>query len=1351
MNESFVYLFSSNLGKNNDLKLLVDTGAGVNLIKSESLHPSVRIDQTKRKNLSGVFGSGKTIGTCRGLIGLGPNKVECEFDVVQDENNFFTDGIVGREFLKGRVILDCVNNKIEWHDHDTNQETKAVQNHNVIEQRFPAYSKTPQFSSVSAKRPDMSNEATDILNISGNYTDFAPSAQVFPRYSSKLEWLNTSNKPQFKIPNIDEELYPSKFQTPSKDLIDENYNKNNESLIWDDEHLTSGKISKTETEFQNSLHPDLENLDWNPFWNKQVKHVNGDVLHEDFSNDQPDINDYIKDKTEIKIDWPSATEEGNEIVFGTDSETLVVNKEKCGPLCKTDKHNDNMITINVVNPQLDQNSVSDNSVKKSRQEKLMEILEINKNIPGKDEFVNKIIMNHADNFNLPNETLSTTNLGQFTLPLKEGTGIINQKQYKLSIHHQEIGLKHIEELLKKDIIQYSMSPFNSPVIMVPKKGNDENGDKCFRMCVDFRTLNKALVPFSFPLPQIDDILQQLGGARYFTTLDLANGYHQVLISPEDRHKTAFSLGGGHFEFKRLPFGLATAPGFFQTLINSALANLNVDKVFAYIDDIVIASEDLESHYIKLRAVLNRLKTYSWKLNPEKCKFLQTRITFLGHICSKDGVEPNTSLVECIQNFPIPKNVKDVQSFLGLANYYRKYIMGHSIIAVPLTRLLKKDVKFEFDDKCYDAFNTLKKALSTKCVLAYPDFNKEFQICVDASGFGLGAILEQDGQPIAYGSKALNAAERRYGTIDRELLAIVWATKLWRCYLLGRHFTVFSDHKPLKGVIRVKDASSRLLRFHHKLSEFDYTIIHKSGKANTNADSLSRIVHSETSNRDISEETLNFDFDKRNVNDENDVKKSVNRLNSFCGAITRRQAKQQEQHEHEQNLTPENKLPKCKDVTPKLILEQLTNSDSKLIKNPLVTEPGLPNDTSKQQRDTGEEPKREIITLDNQEDINTVLHETHDSVFGGHFGFAKTYEQVKRKYFWKNMKKDIQDYIKRCDVCQRSKTCRQTKMPLMLTDLASTPFEKVYFDVVGPLPLSGPGEFRYILSMCDCLTRFVIFRPMQDQTAETIAKVMFEEIICSYTIPKILVTDNGTNFCSNLIKSLCKLMRIKKARTTAYHPASNVVERQHNTLGNYLRAFVDKHPMNWHSFLRTASFALNNTVNRTIGVTPMEMLFGFRSEIPSNLKTSTKTEFTYADYCDKLKYKLRLTWQEAKKHAEHSKNVAKAQHDKMVHPLEFHVGEQVLIRAPVRPNKLCDYWEGPYNIVNIHENHNVTILQKGKLKRVHMNRLKLYFPVIVGATSESHNKTVKSIQTNYRSLENGMKINLQPIDSSQVLE
>ena len=457
------------------------------------------------------------------------------------------------------------------------------------------------------------------------------------------------------------------------------------------------------------------------------------------------------------------------------------------------------------------------------------------------QHVDDIIQAHNDLFRLPGDKLEHTNIISHKIATTDEIPI-HTKQYRFPpIHKDEIN-KQIKELLDNDVIKPSESPYNFPLWIVPKKP-DSKGNKRWRMVIDYRALNEKTVGDAYPLPNITEILDQLGSAKYFSVFDLASGFHQIPMHKSHAQKTAFSTPHGHYEFQRMPFGLKNAPATFQRLMDQVLSGLQGTELFVYLDDIVLYASSLQEHRVKFDKLAKRLREANLMLQPDKCEFLRKEVGYLGHIISDTGVKPDPAKIQAVKEFPRPQHAKNIKQFLGLSGYYRRFVPNFSKIARPLTELLKKDVHFIWKEEQEQAFVQLRDALCTEPILQYPDFTRSFVVTTDASGFAVGGILSQGpigkDLPIAYTSRLLNAAEKNYSTIEKELLAIVYCVNHFRPYLYGREFQLVTDHKPLVWLHSVKDPTSRLVRWRLKLAEYEYKVIYKAGKTNVNADALSR--------------------------------------------------------------------------------------------------------------------------------------------------------------------------------------------------------------------------------------------------------------------------------------------------------------------------------------------------------------------------------------------------------------------------------------------------------------------------------------------------------------------------------
>jgi len=637
---------------------------------------------------------------------------------------------------------------------------------------------------------------------------------------------------------------------------------------------------------------------------------------------------------------------------------------------------------------------------------------------------------------------------------------------------------------------------------------------------------------------------------------------------------------------------------------------------------VIYGASLEDHNRRLLEVLQKIRDNNLKLQPDKCEFLIKEVAYLGHIITEHGIMPDPGKIQAVKNFPTPKRVKDVQSFIGLAGYYRRFIENFLKIVKPLTKLTEKGIKFEWTQEQQEAFDNLKEKLITAPVLQYQNFNDEFILTTDASDFAIGGILSQgvigQDRPITYASRILSHAEQNYNTTEKELLAIVWAVKHFRPYLYGTKFKIVTDHKPLIWLFNVTDPGSRLIRWRLKLEEYDYEIVHKARKYNTNADALSRNVA-----HDI------HIIDKEKESDEEE-----------------------------------------------------------------------------EERDSEKEIKRYT-----EEEKQQILYEYHDAPIGGHQGVQRTINRIRLTHNWRGLTKDVEQYIAKCEHCQKNKLKRRSRAPMIITDIPDRPFEKCALDIVGSLTVTLTGN-KYVLTFQDYFTKLSKTMPIENQEAGTVAKAFVTKIILEYGVPDKILTDQGTNFMSEVFKSTCKLLKIEKIRTSAYHLESNgALERLHRTLAEYLRHYINGDQTDWDEWLPYAMFTYNTTPHTATGYTPFELLYRHQVTLPTALTCPPKLTYTYDDYVSEFKKRLRAAHQVAKANMQEEKVKSKECYDKKANISTFRAGDKVLLYDEAlrrgRSKKLESLWRGPHTIIKQKSDVNYTIKAGRKSMVVHANCLKLF--------------------------------------------
>ena len=450
--------------------------------------------------------------------------------------------------------------------------------------------------------------------------------------------------------------------------------------------------------------------------------------------------------------------------------------------------------------------------------------------------LNTLLNEYSDLFANHSYDLGRTHLATHEISV-ENAAPVKQRPYRVSHTNKPKIKQHLQDMLHHDIIRPSQSPWSSPVIIIGKK------DGGSRLVVDYRQLNSLTRKDSYPLPRIDDTLDCLGGASYFSVLDFCSGYFQIPLAEQSKQYTAFTTLEELFEFNVMPFGLTNAPSTFQRLMETVLRGLQWKICLVYIDDIIIFSPTFEQHLQYLATVFDRLREAGLKLKPSKCRFGCYTVPYLGFSATPSGIPPDPKKIEAVRTYPVPQNLTQLRAFLGLANYYRRFISGFVRVAQPLTALTRKDTPFAWTQQCQEAFDRLKIALTTAPVFAYPDFNLEFILYTDASSHSLGAVLAQiqNGREvvIAYSSRVLTAPKKNYSITEKEALAVLNGIKQFMHYLQGNHFVICTDHAALKWLMSIKEPTGRLAPWALTIQQFSFTIKHCSGKTHGNADALSR--------------------------------------------------------------------------------------------------------------------------------------------------------------------------------------------------------------------------------------------------------------------------------------------------------------------------------------------------------------------------------------------------------------------------------------------------------------------------------------------------------------------------------
>lgn len=883
------------------------------------------------------------------------------------------------------------------------------------------------------------------------------------------------------------------------------------------------------------------------------------------------------------------------------------------------------------------------------------------NQQDRDKF-QKFLLGYVDIFMLEGVELGYTNVVKHRI-ITQNCNPIAKAPYRVPFWQRPVLKQQVDEMLSQGIISHSDSPWSAPAILVSR--TLPGGETKFRFCIDFRALNSVTVRDYFPIPNISETLDSLGGAKRFSTLDLTKGFWQVEIDPRDRHKTGFSVPWGHFVCNRMPFGLINSPSTWQRLMYAVLAGISDEHCFVYMDDIIcFSSDEIEEHISKLKLIFDRLRSANLKLNPSKCKFLREETNYLGHVVSKNGVKPDSNKISVIKNYPAPKSIKEVRSFLGLVGFYRKYIERFAHVALPLTHLTKKNVKFEWTKETQKSFDHLRGVLCKEPILKFPDFNKKFILATDASGFAISAILHQvhgnSELPISFASRQLNRAEQRYSATERECLGLVWGIKHFRCYLYGRRFTAIVDHKPLQWLMKIREPNDKLMRWSLLLSEYDFEIKYRPGKQHTNADSLSRI-------KPIRMLITSGDYEP----------------------IWDRDTIRREQHKDKDILELINKV--VNDTTNDYYLDV----DGMLYKRSEI-------DREKDKLVVPVKLRSHILKL------------YHDLPISGHLGIDKTLNKIRMKFIWPGMSNDVKAYVNACEMCAKRKTSAHLRpAPLMKFQPVNRPFERIALDVVGPLVTTYAGN-KYILTVQDAFTRYLEAFPMPDQTATTVAQNFVKGIILRHGVPRQILTDLGSNFISKVMQQTCKVLQIDHLHTTAYRPQSNgKLERSHRTLKDMLSHYVDESHKDWDNWVPYAVSAFCSMTHSSLGESPFYLLFGRDIELPyDEILQPIRTRYdTDTNYVSEFLQRMKIAHQKAREHSEIATERMHKNFNKKAAPVNIKTGDRVYLWEPASKqglsSKLMKKWSGPYRVLEI---ENVTAKIKEifgkKEQKVHVNRLKL---------------------------------------------
>lgn len=889
---------------------------------------------------------------------------------------------------------------------------------------------------------------------------------------------------------------------------------------------------------------------------------------------------------------------------------------------------------------------------KSHQEKLREQLAVGELSEGEKQILLQLLCAQHHVFALTDSELGETSLVEHDIKVTDDVPVVTQPRRLPYALRSELE-RELVRLTSIGCIEPSDSPYSSGLVLVRKK------DGGLRVCVDYRGLNKKTIPDRYPIPRIDDLIDTIGqqSGKFFTSLDLMKGYHQVKVSEQAKDKTAFVCHKGLFHYRRMPFGLTNAPATFQRLMNQLFEGEKWKFVHIYLDDILIVSSTFQEHVTHIEQVLKHLSEAGLRLKPTKCAFAQKKIDYLGFTLSAEGVCPNDGKVLAIKEFPRPTDAKAVRRFLGMVNFYRRHVRDMATIARPLTALTRKDkrtgkfVTFEWTSQCEEAFQELKKLLTTAPVLRHPDLTKPFFLWTDASEVGLGAVLEQEKNgerhPIAYASRQTNESERKYCPTELEVAALLFGVEHFEVYLLGHPVTVFTDHQALVSsfLTHLRGQTKGLLaRWYIRLSRFlpHLTLQYKPGTANKVADSLSRAPVSVCM---VTNGTRTSDPVLAKVQEEQ-------RQDTILKALI----------EYLENQTLPAGQKEAFEVT------SLAQKGYYLVSGVLYYE-------------GADMPGRRRLVVPHHL-RKQVVDENHDAIFAGHFSSKKTQRKISQLYFWPGMAGDVYQKCLSCMTCASTQGQSRRSKPPLKSIPVSGPFDCIAMDFK-EMDLSRSGN-RYALVFQEYLTKWPEVYAVKDRTAPTVAGCL-TDFICKHGVPTRIIHDRAAEFMSDMLQETARILGITQLPTSGGHPQTDgMVERLNRTLKQMLTKVVSKGGKDWDELLGPILLAYRTAPHTSTGESPFTLLYGRDARVPTSLDFYHPTismPVLETDYARELFKELKQARQLAQKTIEKSQGQQKVQYDKGAKESQVKEGDIVMLKVEPR-FRLDRSFKGPYRVVSV---------------------------------------------------------------------
>lgn len=919
-----------------------------------------------------------------------------------------------------------------------------------------------------------------------------------------------------------------------------------------------------------------------------------------------------------------------------------------------------------------------------------------------------------------------------------------QKPYRKSPMLREIINNNVKELLENGMIRPSRSPYAAPVVLDMKK----NGK--YRMCINYSRLNDQTKNNAAPMENVSTILRQLPIGYYDSLIDLKSGFWQIMLSQDSIEKSAFVTQDGHFEFLVMGFGLKNAPKSFAALMRKVLDGYLDDFVKVFMDDIIIYSKTLDEHLRHIELILKRLRMANLAINRDKSVFAKREVTFLGHIVSEDGLKKVPNKVQAISEFPQPKCIKDVQRFHGMCQWYGNFIEHFAEIAEPMTRLLKKTVPWHWGKEQQKSFEKLKAEMCNKVLLYGINYAYPILLKSDASEYGLGGalinIIEGIERPVMFISKTLNESERRTHIYEKELYAIIWGYDKLREFIEGHEFTIQTDNEAVSYLKKMKEKKAKLMRWANEIQSWNAKLVFRPGKENVEADALSRApIPEQEGDPTMNDDPPDFHY----------VPSSLVALLTFNTPTLEKLKAEQLQDGELAN-----------------IMKVITDPDSasaQAYQNYEIKDGLLMKKVQGFRKDKENTCEPRPVPVMPKSLVPEILYIFHDAPEAAHPGMKVTKRVIKSRYFWSGMNKEINDYVHSCSNCQKVKASNSMPYGLLQSvDPPSSVFERISVDFMGPFPASGKGrQNRFLFVVQDELSKWVELFPMRAATAKRVVDCLVNHVFCRYGSPKSILSDNGSQFTSKIMKRMCKDWKIKHYFTSPYHPQPNQTERVNRNLKAMLQAYAHENHHSWDEHLQKFALAMRVHVHGTTKVTPALLNLGREIPLPIDRNMQERETETPEELVEKLtqvpeKLKEIISW--VKDNILQTQEKNKKLYDKGHVQARYNVGDLVLVKNHVISSKddgimqkLANRYDGPYLIakeITPVTFHLHTIPDKKFLGKRHVADLKpfvqrqtqAYKPLVSPHQSEVEVQlsTQKTVNTVKRSLRHTPRVNYRTL-------